>query len=93
VTDAPNRTVELSFEYAHENDLSPKVTIHNASILIPSLSDQVVRYGLHKTAYNSPTMVGNLHGGRENFVAMIHSYGFRIEIVGPKPFDTDEVSA
>lgn len=81
--DGQNKTVEISFEYASENDASPKTTIYNATILIPSLSDQIVRYGIHKVSANSPTMVGHLQGGRDSFVAMIHSYGFRIELSNP----------
>jgi hypothetical protein len=83
----PNRVVEISYEYAYEDDPSPKVTIHNSSILIPSLSDQVARYGLHRTTFNSPVMVGQLQGGRESFVAMIHSYGYRLEPFNPEPRD------
>ena len=81
-----NRTVEISFEYASESDLSPKTTIYNALILIPSLSDQIVRYGLHKTSAKSEIMVGLLQGGRESFTAMIHSYGFKVQVASlPRP--------
>ncbi len=76
-----DRVVEITFEYARADDPSPRVTVHNARILIPSLSDQIARYGLRYTAVKSPTMVGNLQGGRESFIAMIHSYGFTI---GPR---------
>ncbi|MGE0686744.1 MAG: hypothetical protein AB7P33_08370 [Dehalococcoidia bacterium] len=78
--------MEISFEYARADDPSPRVTVHNARILIPSLSDQIVRYGLRHTAVNSATMVGNLQGGRESFIAMIHSYGFK---VGPRTLEDE----
>jgi hypothetical protein len=73
----------ISFEHASEDDLMPKATIHNASILIPSLSDQVVRYGLHRTTLDSTMMVGRVKGGKDNFLAMIHSYGFTVSISSP----------
>ena len=79
----PNRVVEVSFEYAFQDDPSPKVTIYNSPILIPSLSDQVGRYGLHRTTFDSPIMVGQLQGGEQSFVAMIHSYGYRLEVSPP----------
>mgnify|MGYP001220196734 CR=1 FL=1 len=79
--DNPGRTLQVTFEYADANDNAPRTTIHNASILIPSLNDQVMRYGLHRTSYQSTMMVGQLKGGRESFVAMIQSYGFNVNVV------------
>ena len=83
MTVSHNKTLEVTFNYASTSDLSPEVTIHNALILIPSLSDQVTRFGLHKPSGESQTMTGYLRGGRENFVNMIYSYGFKIEVSTP----------
>ena len=83
VTLSQDKTLEVSFSYASDSDLSPMVTIHNARILIPSLSDQVVRFGLHKPKEGSSTMIGHLKGGRENFINMIYSYGFKIDFSTP----------
>jgi hypothetical protein len=77
-----DKTVQVSFEYASVNDLMPMTTIYNSLIMIPSLSDQVLRFGLHKTAQKSPIMTGHLKGGREEFLSMIYSYGFKVAI-GP----------
>jgi hypothetical protein len=74
----------MSYAYVNGSDQSPIATIHNARILIPSLSDQIGRYGLRYTAIKSETMVGQLQGSKENFEAMIHSYGFMISSPGPR---------
>ncbi len=76
--------VEISFDYADANDLSPITTIHNARILIPSLRDQIARYGPRYIATRSEKMTGQLKGRREDFEAMILSYGFRVVSPAPK---------
>jgi hypothetical protein len=60
-------------------------TIHNSLIMIPSLTDQVARYGLHRTAQGSSIMAGHLKGGRDEFLSMIHSYGFKVSITPSTP--------
>lgn len=71
-------SVQISFAYANANDPSPVVTIHNARILIPSLRDQIARYGPRYIATRSEKMIGPLKGKREDFEAMILSYGFKV---------------
>jgi hypothetical protein len=79
-----NRSVKMTFVYANENDQSPIVTIFNATDLIPSLSDQIARYGLRYTTLKRETMAGQLRGSRASFEAMVESYGFTISSPGPE---------
>ena len=73
--------VRISFEGAFADDPSPLVVVYNPRLLSFALWSQLVRFGLGKTVDSNLCLSGKLKGSRKDFMHMIQSYGFGVEIV------------
>jgi hypothetical protein len=72
-------SVKLTFQDSYADDPTPRVTLHNPSILPYALFTQVLRFGL--MGKREAVLTGKLKGTRLGLTDTIKSFGLEVEIV------------